>query len=222
MKMRVITISALLALLAAGTCLGNDAAGNQPGSDPADRPRFDLFDCPGGLGFDSEPRPFDMIFAQGPVRGPGSGKGFGGRHGEEWEDRRQHLEQLRMLKMLEALNLSEDQELEFLTAFRAVRKEHGRLNNEKEMLVDSLSALLDNDPTDEKAITSAVDRILAIEDTRRDVMKEFIDNIRGLLTPDQLARFVVFNERFERELLEQVKSFRDRRRPLPEPPTGEG
>jgi hypothetical protein len=211
--------------LAVGVCLGGERTENPRGSDPAAQPgdcmASALGDASEVFDFDSGPRPFDMIFAQGP--GQGSGGGFGGRHGQEWNNRRKHLEQLRILKMLETLNLAEDQELEFLIAFRAVRKEHGRLNVEKETLIDSLSGILDGDKIEGDAVNTVVDRILAIEDAKREVMADFVKTTRALLTPEQLGRFVVFHERFERQLLEQVKSFRDRRKgPFPEPPVGEG
>ncbi len=210
MRTRVIILTAVLMWLAAGLCLAGDRPEIAPGNET------EAFD------FDSGMRPCDMILAQGPGQGPGPRGGFGGRHGKEWRNRRQHLEQLRMLKMLEVLDLAENQELEFLTGFRAVRKEHGQLNAEKETLIDSLSGLLAGDDIDSSVINSVVDRVLAIEDTKREVMGNFIKTTRDLLTPEQLARFVVFNERFERQLLEQVKSFRERKGPFPEPPVGEG
>ena len=43
--------------------------------------------------------------------------------GEELKRRHRHIEQLRILKMLELLDLAEDQEFEFLTAFRQTRRE---------------------------------------------------------------------------------------------------
>lgn len=224
MRMRVITISAALIWLTTGACFGQnggEAVDNGDGSVHAAGCLW-LEPGSGAFGFDSGLRPFDMMLAQGPGQGPGPRSGFGGRHGQDWDERRQHLEQLRILKMLEALNLAEDQEMEFLTSFKAVRKEHSRLNAEKESLVDSLSALLGHEPIDDKAINSVVDRILDIEDQRQEIMKSFINRTRSLLTPEQTARFVVFTERFERELLEQVKSFRDRKGPFPEPPVGEG
>lgn len=227
MKVRPALMVALLFWLAAGLCLADgqpaNAQDNNPPNPPTGPALSDPGMPPGGCPLDSGVRPFGRMFAQGPGQGPRGG--FGGRHGDDWSDRRQHLEQLRILKMLEALNLSEDQEMEFLTAFRSVRKKHGELNAEKETLVDSLSVMLDQEKVSRKGVDDVIDRILKIEDSKRDVMHDFVSKIRDLLTPEQLARFVVFNERFERELLEQVKSFRERRggfRPGPPSPEGEG
>lgn len=206
MKMRVTMLTALLVLLTAGLSL----AGDRPAS---------LLEADAGMpGCGAERLMCGAILAQGPGQGPG----FGGHHGRDRDERRRHLEQLRMLKMLEVLDLDKDQEVEFLTAFRDVREQHRELNAEKEGLVDSLSKIVEADEPDDGIINALVDRVLGIEQQRGEVMEAFIENTRSLLTPQQIGRLLIFTERFERELLEQVKSFRDRKRNFPEPPMGEG
>ena len=55
-------------------------------------------------------------------------------------DRRKYLEQFRTLKLLELLNLKEDQEIEFLTAFRNIRKQGQSFEQEKRQLLESAQA----------------------------------------------------------------------------------
>lgn len=207
MKIRVTMLTALL-VLSSGLCLAGDP--------PVPPPRVDA----GMHGCNAAWPACAAMFAQGPGQGPGPG--FGGRHGQDWGERRRHLEQLRMLKMLEVLNLDEDQELEFLTEFRNVRDEHRKLNLQKESLIDSLSLVLEQGDPEDNVINSLVDRILGVERQRGEIMKAFIDKTKSLLRPQQVGRLIIFTERFERELLEQVKTFRERRKGVPPPEVGEG
>ncbi len=210
MRTHVITIVAGLLVLAAGTCLASDRSLSSE----------DGLLCLAGL--DSGPGLFNEVLAQGPGGGFGPGGGGRGRHGKDSEERWKHLEQLRTLKMLEVLDLAEDQEVEFLIAFKALRKEFSRQRTENEALIDSLSALLEMDEPDDDAILELVDNALEAEKSRQEAMTAFVGEVRDLLTPQQLGRFVVFAKRFERQLLEQVKSFRDRKGPFPDMPEGEG
>jgi hypothetical protein len=99
---------------------------------------------------------------------PGRARRWQRQHMMEAESRRrQHLEQFRLLKLLELLDLKEDQEVEFITAYRAMRR-------------------------DEKDV---------LEQHR------FVQRCREFLTPEQVAKFLVFRFRFEQELLKSLGRF---------------
>ena len=127
------------------------------------------------------------------------------------EDRQKHLEQFRTLKLLELLDLKEDQEVEFLTSFRKIRDTHKDLDDEKREMLGSLSEDLAAGKVDKHRLELALESYFQIEKRRQDAQMHFIDKIKSILTPEQTAKFILFEERFERELLEQVKAFHDRR-----------
>jgi Spy/CpxP family protein refolding chaperone len=191
--MRILAVILLAAVLAGGGTAAADGSGN------VDR---DLLLFP----FHTGP---PQMFAQ--IGGPGDLYFQGqGRRGEKGRMRqhRKHLEQLRLLKMLELLDLQEEQEVGFLTSYRAMRRDLRAVDEERAQFVDELSQGLSKDSLSEAAINALVERILQTDDKRRQVRDEFMQAARTTLTPQQFGRLVIFHERFERELLDQVRSLR--------------
>jgi len=195
-----ITLLAIAVLLGGPTIQANDSAGH------------------GDAGF-IPPRPcsnFDGMLAQaGEPPDPhfqGQGRMFGR---QRMQQQRKHLEQLRMLKMLELLDLNEDQELSFLTSYRAMRQELRDIDEKRAVLVNRLADGLGGDSLSDDAIDALIDSVMVIEKQKQKVHESFIQQSRSILTPQQLGRLVVFHERFERELLDQVKAFREPRQENP-------
>ncbi len=146
---------------------------------------------------DSNARP-RMLHRDGP-KGPGGG------------EMRKYIEQLRMLKMLEFLDLSEDQEMTFLTRFKSLRADEDRLEAERKAQVEKLSELVTSEDPNDEAIRAAVDSVRIKMKQRIALFEAFVDDVGELLTPAQLGKLVIFQDRFEYELLERVRSFQDRR-----------
>lgn len=146
---------------------------------------------------DSNARP-RMLHRDGP-KGPGGG------------EMRKHLEQLRMLKMLEFLDLAEDQEIAFLTRFKSLRADEDQIEAERKVYVERLSELVTSEDPNDGAIRAAVDSVRIKMKQRIALFEAFVDDVGELLTPAQLGKLVIFHDRFEYELLERVRSFQDRR-----------
>jgi Spy/CpxP family protein refolding chaperone len=147
-----------------------------------------------------------------------SGKPMMGRRGRgpgrgEWKRQMKHLEQLRLLKMLELLDLEDQQEIPFLTAFNDMRDRHRDLDDRIDALLDSLAQGLRESNIDDVRINDLVDRGLTLEESKRGIMFEFIDEARNILTPTQLGKFVIFQKRFESHMLQQIGRFRQGMRP---------
>ncbi|MFZ5981472.1 MAG: hypothetical protein ACOYVF_12670 [Candidatus Zixiibacteriota bacterium] len=130
---------------------------------------------------------------------------------EAQEQQRKHLEQLRMLKLLELLDLSDEQELQFLTSFRSMRRATFELQREKMNLVDTLVEAVSAEKIDDGKINQAIDDIMRLEQERNRVMESFIDEVRGFLNVEQLGKLLIFQEKFEIELLENLKNFQSRK-----------
>ncbi|MFQ5498141.1 MAG: hypothetical protein ACE5FH_00575 [Candidatus Zixiibacteriota bacterium] len=123
---------------------------------------------------------------------------------------RKHLEQLRMFKLLELLDLSEDQEDEFIVAFRRQRRKHRDLDRRRMALVDSMAVSLRGKVPAEKAIYRAADKLAAMEAEGRALRDRFINRARSILTAQQFGRLIIFESRFELEMLRTLNAFRSR------------
>ena len=128
-----------------------------------------------------------------------------------------HLEQFRMLKLLELLDLGEDQEVAFITSFRSYRRALRQLDEQKGKLLAELAGGLKDNTVSEREIDRHIGEIMRLEQERRQRMDDFLNEARRVLTPQQTGKFVIFQERFELELLDKVRAFREqgRRKGMP-------
>ena len=145
------------------------------------------------------------VFAQKPDDGR-RGMGRWGKHAE-------NLENLRMLKMLEVLDLDEEQNVEFLALFASFRKDMKEIRSEIESEIDELIEILKKDNPKESLVKEKTDKIEVLKDRFADNFKNMQVKAKGILTTVQFAKMLVFQERFERELIQSVRDFRGKPSP---------
>jgi len=165
-----------------------------------------------------------LLFAQGPAGEGMMRRGGGPRMPMERMEQRKHLEQLRILKMLELLDLSKEQEVPFLTAFNSMREDLRGFEEQANQLIDTLAAALQSGNSEESRLKSLIGQIKDIDRRKYERLMAFVDQAEKMLTVEQFGKLVIFQKRFEAELLEQVGRFR---RGMNEPagpgnPEGEG
>ncbi len=158
----------------------------------------------------------NMLLAQADDDGQsffGGGKGRRGRgpHGEDMERMGKHIDQLRMLKLLELLDLDEDQEVPFITNYRSVRKKIKAILDERRAVVVELTEAIRAESVTDEFLTQKIQELKDTDSRRQQAIHDAMDEARMMLRPEQAARLVVFQERFERELLDRVREFRNRK-----------
>lgn len=134
------------------------------------------------------------------------GRGFGNpeKHGMHMKN----LESLRLLKLLEVLDLDDNQNDRFISAFSKFRRNSKSIREQIDNEVTDLREYLGQEDRADNAILEKVDLIVRKREEIEQERKKFFERIKDILTPEQLGRMMVFQERFERELLEQVRGFR--------------
>ena len=147
--------------------------------------------------------------------GPGRDKGF--FNPEEMEQRMKNLENLRLLKLLETLDLDENQNDRFIAVFSQFRKQSREIHDELEKEITALAEYLDTDNRKDEVILRHTERVREIRLKMVDSRENFFESIKSILTPEQMGRMVIFEERFERKMLETIRGFRA---PSPEPAPG--
>jgi Spy/CpxP family protein refolding chaperone len=125
-----------------------------------------------------------------------------------FEQRAKNLENLRLLKLMETLELTDEQSPQFISYFADFRKETRQIDDSIQSEIDKLAELLRSDEPAGSVIYDYIDKIENLKTDRYEAIAKFHKNIRGILTPEQMGRAVVFEERFEKELLENVRGFR--------------
>lgn len=129
---------------------------------------------------------------------------------QQMYQQQKHIEQFRMFELLKLMDLDEDQEIAFLTAYKHMRQEHEGIEQVRQEALTRLQEALRAEPIPEDVIETHVQRVLTLKRDKEELLDRFVDELGGFLTTAQVGRFVLFQERFEFELLKQLRGFHNR------------
>ncbi|MRR09636.1 hypothetical protein EG831_06110 [bacterium] len=123
---------------------------------------------------------------------------------------RKMLEAVRISRMTEALDLSEDQIAQFFPRLRKMEENRRALNRQRDQLIAELEQALAGAPKDAE-LKARLDRLDKLEEQK--LRRELADRagLDALLTVPQRARLRVFDQRFEDEVRMMVRTIRERR-----------
>jgi Spy/CpxP family protein refolding chaperone len=127
---------------------------------------------------------------------PGRGPGMGDRRG---------FERLRMNKLAELLELKDTQRKPFMEAFRKMRHQQRQIDQRRQHLLEEMSQIVRNDHPDEVALSAKTDELMSLERERSAGMEEFVKTTRAILTPIQVAKLAIFQDRFEAAALRMAR-----------------
>lgn len=118
-----------------------------------------------------------------------------------------NYENLRLLKLFEAVDLSDEQSAKFLPIFRAYRKDIKELRQQRADLTDRLATALTGS-ANESGIRAIMDTLKTNQAALGNREEAFRGEAATVLDFIQQAKLMVFQERFEREVLESLREFR--------------
>lgn len=204
----ILRLIIVLLLLSPAAWSGDNSSDNL---DSAPSPWMDeppvMFDAPGG------PLPIFLCQTDSPMFG--DDRPYGGRRSGPFDkdpaEMRKHIEQFRMLKLLEFLDLEDDQEIAFLTRFKQLRATEDSLETERRKHVERLVDLVRQEDPDSTALMAEIDSVRTKLQRRIGAFQSFAADVSDILTPVQMGKLVIFHDRFEYELLERVRGFQNRR-----------
>ncbi len=125
---------------------------------------------------------------------------------------REQIETIRMWKLTEALNLSEEQSMRFFPLFNKWEREKRQLDEERNRLLDQLENILDQERPKEREIKSLLKRLEENQTRRAKGRKDFWLQVSEILTLKQRAEYLIFQRNFERRIREIIKNIREHRR----------
>jgi len=141
----------------------------------------------------------------------------GQNRGPRWKEHGRNLDNFRMFKMLEILELDDEQNDRFIGVFSGYRTTTKKINEEIESVIRSLIDDLHNPDIAVDSIVTKTERVKKLRQEREKARDKFHADAAAILNPIQIARLTVFEERFERELLEALRGFRNPPTPSDEP-----
>jgi|GEM_PF-5273345 len=127
-------------------------------------------------------------------------------------EKRKHLEQFRMEKLLELLNLDKKSEKTFVNLFQQHRQEQRKLKRQRIILINDLADTLKFNNSNVSVIKNMIIKINELDKQEFELRQQFLNRIKTVLTPQQLGKMYVFHDRFEFEILEKMNKLHRRNR----------
>jgi cytochrome c556 len=150
------------------------------------------------------PRPPDFA--------PGNGPGHNRPTEQQREEVRKKVEAVRLARMTETLQLDEKTAAKFIPAITAIEQKRRALMKENQETTRELKIMLHANPPDEAKLKVAIS---AIEKNRHEISslrdKEF-SAAKDNLTVTQMARYLLFNQEFQKEMRGMLEGARHPRR----------
>lgn len=118
----------------------------------------------------------------------------------------ERLEMMKIWKLTEVLDLSEDQAQKFFPRHNSLVEELEELSKQqKEMMDDLHKKVKEEKSISEKDVDAILKKVLDIEREKLQEKQMFVEKLGDILTPEQKAKYVVFEVHFRRELMRQIR-----------------
>lgn len=129
-----------------------------------------------------------------------------------------NVEAVRIYKLTQALNLTDEQITTFIPALQRHEEQVRNAQQELHKIMDEGRTLLNQDNVKQKEVDKFISRVNAQQARVQQLNQEFLSALSQYLTPRQQLQFLGFEERFRR----QLREFIQQRREAPERPERPG
>jgi hypothetical protein len=118
---------------------------------------------------------------------------------------RERVNAMKMWKLTEYLELTEEQAGTFFARLRVHEEEAAEINRQKKQLYKDFQKQIDDGSVKSKDVDRYLEETARLERSHIELRKEHMQSMKDILTEEQLAKFAVFQERFRRELRYQLQ-----------------
>ncbi|MBM4171890.1 MAG: hypothetical protein FJ214_08490 [Ignavibacteria bacterium] len=114
------------------------------------------------------------------------------------------IERLEQIKLIEVLNLSEEKSVRFFARRNEFRSGQRNLMMERDKLFSELEKEVLSGETPEQQLNNQIQAILDLEKKLSMGKENFLKSVNDLLTQEQIAKLVLFEHKFRRELTQSL------------------
>ena len=134
------------------------------------------------------------------------------------EDRRpfERIEQLRKIRLIEMLDLKEEQSVRFFARLNEHEDAKRELMDQKMKSLDRIERLVRN-RADEEEFEKEFREVAAISAKIDEQEVSFFNGLSDILSVEQRGKYLLFERRFEKELREAMREIQRRRHRMDEP-----
>lgn len=119
------------------------------------------------------------------------------------DDIKDKIEDIKLEKMTTKLNLDETTKSTFIEKYKTFSKGMKELNRKR---VKTYKLLVDNVESG-NGLDTLVNQLLDNEGQINQLRKDFIADIKALLTPQQIAKMIIFERKFNNEIKKILKQY---------------
>ncbi|HED05760.1 MAG TPA: hypothetical protein ENI61_03645 [Ignavibacteria bacterium] len=115
---------------------------------------------------------------------------------------RKKIEDLEKIKLLDVLHLDEPTMLKFFLRRDNYQRQIMQLNKSQEGVLQQMELQLEtkNGKKNVRLINKLINKYLSIQEKIADKRAEFIKSVSDILTPNQIAKYLIFEKKFKEEL----------------------
>jgi Rad3-related DNA helicase len=134
-----------------------------------------------------------------------------GAQGSAAEGPRDMIEAYRIWKLTETLDLSEDEMPAFFSKLQQLEEKRQDLGKREQEAIEDIAHVLGREEVDEVDLAKALNRYDQIRRKRIDELEGLRQEALSMLTARQRCQFIVFEERFRKEIRHMIERVRDMR-----------
>ena len=108
-------------------------------------------------------------------------------------------------KLIEFLDISEDQSDKFFTRINAFEKEMKSIRKKEKELRELIHELIKEDKLNEKKVSRLMDEYFQFENDRLDLRRKHHEDIDDILSPKQTVKYMVFDQHFKKRIKEHLQ-----------------
>jgi hypothetical protein len=130
---------------------------------------------------------------------------------EKREKIRKRIELIRMWKLTEELDLTEETGAKLFPILHKYDEKWVKLKEEGRSIMKELRKALKDEATPDEEIEAAMEKVEKNALAASDVLRQRHEELKGVLSPRQRAKFIVFQRRFQREIRKIIAEARERK-----------
>ena len=130
---------------------------------------------------------------------------------EKREKIRKRIELIRMWKLTEELDLTEETGTKLFPILHKYDEKRIGLQKERQNIMNQLRKSLEDEATSDEEIEAAMDNLEKKALAQSDLIRQQREELKGVLSPRQQAKFILFQREFHREIRKIITEARERR-----------
>lgn len=123
---------------------------------------------------------------------------------------RKQLEQIKIWQMTKDLNLPTTKAEKFFPLYNEYNSELSGITAQRRQVIRGLDSAIKKG-SDDSEVKKQIQQFLNLDTQLADANAKFMQSLEGILTPVEVAKYIVFEQRFDREIRERVRMIMQQR-----------